>query len=217
MTDRPAHAALPEESRATVPLDALPDAELVGRCLSGVQAAWSTLVRRYQRLVYTVPLRAGLPEEAAADIFQTTFSRLFEHLERLQDPALVRAWLVTTAKRETLLQLERLQRQVPLPDESSDGGADGAEPGVPAGHPAFVDPAPLAEEALAHLQDLDRLRRALDRLEPRQRQLVEWLFLQEDPPPYAEVARRLGMSEGSIGPTRARCLARLRALWDDEG
>jgi RNA polymerase sigma factor (sigma-70 family) len=77
----------------------LSDTELVERCRAGQQSAWNTLVRRYQRLVFTVPRRAGLSEDQAADVFQVVFSRLFEHLDRLGDPSRVQAWLVTTAKR----------------------------------------------------------------------------------------------------------------------
>lgn len=189
----------------------LPDADLVRACRDGHQAAWSALVRRYQRLVYTVPRRAGLPDEAAADVFQTSFARLFEFLDRLDDASRVRAWLVTTAKRETLRLLEQQRRVVDLAvvDDRRDGGDD-ADDRDPLDR--LPDPAPLQDEALAQLQELDRLRRAVDRLEPRMRQFVELLFLQEEPLPYAEIAARLGIAEGSIGPTRARCLAKLRQM-----
>lgn len=182
------------------PYQDLADDELVRACRNGQQAAWSTLVRRYQRLVYTVPRRAGLPDEAAADVFQTAFQRLFEHLDRLDDGSRVRAWLVTTAKRETLRLLAERQRIV-----EPAGDADDPLASVP-------DPAPLHDEQLAELQEQHRVRAAVDRLDPRARQFVELLFLQDEPLPYAEIARRLGIPEGSIGPTRARCLAKLRAL-----
>lgn len=188
----------------------LPDDALVEQCRAGHQGAWSTLVRRFQRLVYTVPRRARLPDELAADVFQTTFQRLFEHLDRLDDASRVRAWLVTTAKRETLRVLAERQRLVGLDD-----GDDDAEEGT-AAIERVPDPAPLQDEQLAELQELDRVRAAVDRLDPRARQFVELVFLQDEPLPYAELARRLGIPEGSIGPTRARCLAKLRKLLEDE-
>jgi RNA polymerase sigma factor (sigma-70 family) len=77
---------------------------------------------------------------------------------------------------------------------------------------ACPTPAPLQDEQLAELQELHRVREAVDRLDPRSRQFVELVFLQEEPLPYAEIARRLGIAEGSIGPTRARCLAKLRQI-----
>jgi len=199
----------------------LEDAALIAQCRSGREAAWSTLVRRYQRLVYTVPRRAGLDADVAADVFQATFARLFEHLNRIEDATRVRAWLVTTARRETLRWLEQRSRLVDLDGAPSRRGVEAADAGEApgAGRAAEGDPfdrlpsgAPLPEALLADLQDFHRLRLAVDRLEPRQRQFVELLFLQDEPLPYGEIAARLGMAEGSIGPTRARVLARLRAL-----
>lgn len=182
----------------------LTDAELVAQCRLRDQAAWSTLVRRYQRLLYTVPRRAGLSEAHAADVFQACWEQLYRHLDRLDDPARVRAWLVTTARRETLRLLEVDRRQpVAATVDAGDENAASAVEAVP-------DPGPLPEAQLAELQEHDRLRRALERLDPRSRLLLELLFLQDEPPPYAEIAARLGIAEGSIGPTRARSLAKLR-------
>lgn len=186
----------------------LSDELLIERCREGRQAAWSTLVRRYQRLVYTVPRRAGLSEAHAADVFQSAFARLFEHLDRIDDPSRVRAWLVTTARRETLRCLEDARRIVDLAPAA---GADD-EGGDP--FDRLVDPAPLPEAMLAALQEQDRVRQALERLEPRSRQLLELLFIEDPTPPYAEIAARLSMPEGSIGPTRVRALAKLRALME---
>ncbi len=188
----------------------LPDDALIQRCRAGEAAAWSTLVRRYQRLIYTVPRRAGLDDGAAADVFQTCFQRLFEHLDRLDDATRVRAWLVTTAKRETLRLLERARR-MPLA-EAAGADHDGAAEDPLA---QVADPAPLQDAQLAALQEHDRLRQAVDRLDPRARQFIELLFLQDEPLPYSEIAARLGIPEGSIGPTRARCLAKLRKLMED--
>ncbi len=185
------------------------DDVLIQRCREGVAAAWSTLVRRYQRLIFTIPRRAGLDDAAAADVFQVCFQRLFEHLDRLDDPSRVRAWLVTTAKHETLRQLQRARRM----PQATTGDADDGDAEDPL---ALVpDPSPLQDEQLAALQEHDRLRRAVDRLEPRARQLIELLFLQDEPLPYSEISQRLGIPEGSIGPTRNRCLAKLRKLLDD--
>lgn len=191
-----------------LPADATDD-ELLQGCRQGRADAWSTLVRRYQRLVYTVPRRAGLPDEAAADVFQTTFTRLLENLGRIDDASRVRAWLVTTARRETLRQLELASRTVSGDEPGADDGPTLLE--------RVPDECPLPEALLSDLQQHDRLRQAVDRLEPRARQFVELLFLQEEPLPYSEIAARLGIAEGSIGPTRARVLAKLRALLQEPG
>jgi RNA polymerase sigma factor (sigma-70 family) len=181
------------------------DAELVQRCRAGQQAAWNTLVRRYQRLIYTVPRRAGLSEDQAADVFQVVFGRFFEHLDRLSDPSRVQAWLVTTAKRESLRVLEQSRRVVDLtPTGGDDDGSDPLD--------RFAADTPLPEDLLADLQLQDQLKRAVLQLDDRSRQFVELLFLQDEPLPYSEIAARLGIAEGSIGPTRARCLDKLRAI-----
>jgi len=184
----------------------LADDALIHCCRDGVAAAWSALVRRYQRLIFTIPRRAGLDESSAADVFQVCFQRLFEHLDRLEDPTRVRAWLVTTAKRETLRLLEQARR---MPQAEATGpGDEGAEDPL-----ALVpDPVMLQDEQLAELQTHDRLRRAVDRLDPRARQFIELVFLQDEPLSYSEISARLGIPEGSIGPTRVRCLAKLRKL-----
>lgn len=187
-------------------LEALTDADLLAACRAGRQAAWAVLVRRYQRLIYTVPRRAGLGEAQAADVFQFAFARLFEHLHRIADPSRVQAWLVTTAKRETLRLIEESRRIVDL--APADGGDEAAEDPLE----RLPDEAPLPEALLDDLQQQDRVRRAVERLDPRSRLFVELLFLQEEPLPYSEIAARLGMAEGSIGPTRARCLEKLRTL-----
>ncbi len=184
----------------------LSDTELVQRCRAGQQAAWSHLVRRYQRLIYTVPRRAGLSEDQSADVFQVVFSRLFEHLDRLADPSRLQAWLVTTAKRESLRVLELSRRVVDLAPAAGaeDDGSDPLD--------RFASDSPLPEELLADLQQQDRLARAVAQLDERTRKFVELLFLQDEPLPYSEIAARLGIAEGSIGPTRARCLDKLRSL-----
>lgn len=190
--------------------DTLEDDVLLQRCRDGDRASWSILVRRYQRLIYTVPRRAGLSEESCADVFQATFARLFEHLDRIEDASRVRAWLVTTARRETLRLLELAQRQGTGSPATSAGGRDDDAGGDELDR--IADPGPLPETLLSDLQDQHRVRAAVDRLDPRSRQFVELMFLQDEPLPYGEVARRMGMAEGSIGPTRARCLEKLRVL-----
>jgi len=186
------------------------DATLVARCRRGDEAAWRTLVMRYQRLVYAIVRRFGDDEHAAADVFQTVFSRLMQHLPQLADPSRLQAWIVTTAKREALLQRKRAQRTVSMHraadpgDGDAAGWADDWEP---------ADDAASPEESLDELQQLHTVRQALDQMDERCRNLLGLLFRDEDERvPYDEVARRLGVPVGSIGPTRARCLGKLRAL-----
>jgi RNA polymerase sigma factor (sigma-70 family) len=187
--------------------DKLDDAELLAQCREGRASAWSTLVRRYQRLIYTIPRRAGLDDAAAADVFQATFARLYEHLDGIEDASRVRAWLVTTARRESLRWLEHRSREVLLEPLPADGDASTSDP-----FDQLPSPDPLPEAVLGDLQELHQLRDAMDRLDPRSRQLLELLFLQDPPLDYQTIAARLGIAEGSIGPTRGRALAKLRSL-----
>jgi len=185
--------------------DADSDAMLVARCNRGDASAWPLLVKRYQRLVYTIVRRVGLDEHAAADVFQTVFSRLIEHLPRLNQADRLQAWIVTTAKREALLQRSRGARQVSL---TVDGDDDAAAAVLD-----IADDAPLPDEQLATLQVQHQVREALERMDERCRTLLTLLYSDGDEGhAYDEVARRLAMPLGSIGPTRARCLGKLRKL-----
>ncbi len=180
--------------------------ELVVGCRAGDNAAWAALVQRFQRLVYAVVCRMGLDEHHAADVFQTVFERLQKHLPTLKDPARLRAWVVTTAKREGLLQRQRARRMVSMTVADGDDGEI-------SGDWDLADEALVPEQLLSHLQQLDCLRRAIDQLEPRHRKLIELLFSDEDLRlPYEDIARQLGMPVGSLGPTRQRCLDRLRRM-----
>lgn len=181
--------------------DEATDAGLVARCAAGDGAAWALLVRRYQRLVYTVALRIGLDEHGAADVLQTVFARLLKHLPRMDQPERLQAWIVTTAKREALRQRGQGQRNVSMSIEDDEPGHD------------IADEAGTPEAELESLQQQLRVRDALDRLDDRCRALLALLF--DDPdetPAYDVIATRLNMPVGSIGPTRSRCLGKLRTL-----
>jgi RNA polymerase sigma factor (sigma-70 family) len=190
------------------PTDPQPDAALVARCIAGDGAAWALLVRRYQRLIHAVALRIGLDAHGAADVLQTVFSRLLQHLPRLNEPERLQAWIVTTAKREALQQRKRGQRTVSMSRHDDESGD---EPDFDA-----TDEALLPDEAMDALQQQHALRGALARIDERCRGLLALLF--DDPdevPAYEVIALRLDMPVGSIGPTRARCLGKLRGMLED--
>ncbi len=175
------------------------DLQLVSACRLGDQRAWEKLVRRYQRLIYAIPRRAGLSEDQAAEIFQDVFTTLFEKLNDIEDPDRLQAWLVTTTRRRTLRTISRTPDR--LRSDSDDEETSSAE--------AIRDESPLPDEQLLILEEQHRIRTAVSQLDPRCQTLVELLFYQREPPTYAEVAKVLGVPEGSIGPTRARCLGKL--------
>jgi RNA polymerase sigma factor (sigma-70 family) len=176
------------------------DQQLVLACRRGDQLAWERLIRRYQRLIYAIPLRAGLDEDYAAEIFQDVFTTLFQKLNDIEQPEKLQAWLVTTTRRKTLHEITKAQVR-----KQSQVNTD--EPP----HVATLvrDGAPLPDEQLLILEEQHRIRTALSSLDDRCKTLLEMLFYLAEPPSYADIAAILGIPEGSIGPTRARCLAKL--------
>jgi RNA polymerase sigma factor (sigma-70 family) len=177
------------------------DAALVLACRAGDPGAWELLIRRYQRLVYSVPLRAGLGEDGAAEVFQRVFAVLFEKLDTITQPERVRSWLITTARRESWAYGRHERRTVALPGAGHDDEAGDELP----------DTGPLPGEALERMERQQIVRQAVAALDERCRTLLQLLFFQPEPPSYAAIAAALGTSEGSIGPTRARCLEKLRS------
>lgn len=178
------------------------DKQLLLACRRGDESAWETIVNRYQRLIFAIPRRAGLDEDQAADVFQEVFTTLFEKLDEIEQPERLHAWLVTTARRKTwrAIQKNRGTRQSAEEETAEDELA------------RMADDAPLPDEILLRLEEQHRVRTAVAGLDDRCRQLITLLFYSAEPPAYAEVARSLGTSEGSIGPTRARCLEKLLRL-----
>ena len=175
------------------------DEDLLRACRRGDAAAWETLLRRYQRLVYAVPRRAGLDEDAAADVFQDVFATLLENAESIEQPSRLHAWLVTTARRKTWLAIKRSRRTLSLDDPEGEEGE----------YSSVRDEGLLPDELLGQLEEQHLVRAALAALDERCRRLLTMLFCRADTPPYSEIAASLGTTEGSIGPTRARCLKKL--------
>lgn len=170
-------------------------AKLVRGAADGDERCWEALVERFGSLVWSVARGHGLSKADAADVSQTTWLRLAEHLAYLRDPERVGAWLVTTARRESLRLLRGTRRQVPV-DPHGASLAGGATDGD------------LAEGVVVAERDVE-LWRAFEALSGVCKALLRAL-LADPPPSYAELASAFGMPVGSIGPTRARCLDRLR-------
>ena len=178
------------------------DLQLIVACRRGDQLAWERLIRRYQRLIYAIPLRAGLDEDHAGEIFQDVFTTLFQKLNDIEQPDKLQAWLVTTTRRKTLHAISKA-----LVHQQSDVNTDDVHLAS-----SIRDDAPLPDEQLLILEEQHRIRTALASLDQRCRTLLEMLFYAAEPPSYADVAAALGIPEGSIGPTRARCLAKMLRL-----
>jgi RNA polymerase sigma factor (sigma-70 family) len=176
--------------------------QLVRGAVGGDEVAWRGLVARFSGLVWAIARAHRLGNADAADVFQTTWLRLAEHIGRIEHPDRVGAWIATAARRECLQSL-RSSAKVVLTDDAERLDL------TPAGGNPTEDAVLAAEQ---EKEDADRaaaLWRAFSRLPSRCRELLR-VLMASPPPSYAEVAAALGLPLGSIGPTRARCLARLR-------
>src|SRR5438067_2494501 len=172
-------------------------AELVRGAADGDRMAWERLVDQFARLIWSITAEFKLVESDAADVAQTTWLRLLEHIDRIQYPDRVGSWLAATARNECLRSLSARKRVVLSDDDIELGSA--------AAHGPEIDERLLADERA------QTVREALSRLPRRWQRLLEMLMA--DPPAsYADISDELGLPVGSIGPTRGRCLARLRVL-----
>jgi RNA polymerase sigma factor (sigma-70 family) len=181
---------------------AIPDATLVKQCLSGREEAWSQLIDKYKALIYSIPVKYGLPPQEAADVFQSTCMELLMRLRELRDPRALPKWLIQVAHHKCYHWKKQQQRLV-----SRDGEEEFPEPEVP----------PVAEEFIKQAQEEQMLREAMANLGPRCRRLVEMLFFESPSRPYTEVASELNLAVGSIGLTRQKCIESLRKQLDDLG
>lgn len=178
------------------------DARLVKECLSGNEAAWSLLVEKYKALIYSIPVKYGLPADEASDVFQATCMELLARLPELREPRALPKWLMQVAHHQCYRWKQQQRRIV-----SRDADKDLPEPETPA----------IAENLVQQTQEEQMLREALAALTPQCRRLVELLFFETPPRPYEEVAAELGLAPGSIGFTRQKCIQRLRRHLDELG
>ena len=170
--------------------------DLVIGARKGDQQAWDTIVERYSPLIWSICSRYRLSKADAEDVGQAVWARLVDQLDNLRDPAALPGWLKTTTQRECF----RVQRATCRH--------------TAAGQVLDFEniPDPLTQTADHELLVAERdaaLREAFTRLPPGCQGLLA-LLIADSPTPYAEVSGRLGISVGSIGPTRRRCLDRLR-------
>jgi RNA polymerase sigma factor (sigma-70 family) len=178
------------------------DTRLVKECLEGSEQAWSLLIDKYKALIYSIPVKYGLPAHDAADVFQATCAELLARLPELREPRALPKWLMQVAHHECYRWKRQQQRVV-----SRDAETDLPEPETPA----------IAETILQQTQEEQMLREAMNVLSPQCRRLVELLFFETPARPYAEVAKELKLAVGSIGFTRQKCIDRLRRQLDQLG
>ncbi len=176
------------------------DPEIWKDVLAGKADAWKELVKRYQPLVYAVATRAGLDIGDVEDCFQQVWYLLYKNRKKISEPSRISAWLVTTAKRESI----RLSRR----SGSKDSDIDEINP---------ADSSPLQDEELETIELQGQLEIGLNLLESRCRELLYAMFFAPENKSYDDIAQDLGIAVNSIGPIRRRCLERLKKILEENG
>ncbi len=176
--------------------------DLVRGCRRGEEAAWDELLERYGRLVWSVAQRCGLEHGEAEEVFQNTWVAIVNGIGRLRDPSSLASWVASTTRHQTYQLFSGASRQ--RRGISLEGLDAESQPTVP----------PEVAEALEESERRAAITTAVDKLQPRCRELITFLFLDDPPLDYSEISYRTGLAVGSIGPIRARCLDRLRKIFE---
>ena len=188
-------AARRQLERATVRTDE----QLIKSCLDGQPDAWSELIEKYKNLIYSVPVRLGMYQDAA-DIFQAVCLNLLSNLSQLREHRALPKWLMQTCYHECL----RCQRANSRHTELSPAEAE-------------IIQAELPGDMLVQLEQEQVLREAIREMPPRCERMIRMLFFEIPARSYVEIARELGLATGSIGFIRSRCLDRLRKHLEMKG
>lgn len=174
-------------------------AMLVSAAASGERTAWDQIVERFTPLLLATARKYRLSDHEVADVVQTVWLHLVEHLTDIREPAALPGWLTSTTRHESLRMIGRNDRQRPRdPHSAFDSGL--ATPDIAAKVTEDIDRQNRQQAMLAGFAELS----------DSDRQLL--LLLISDPPlTYAQISAQLNIPIGSIGPTRGRALDRLRA------
>jgi len=165
------------------------DRDLIESCLRGEQTGWTQLLAKYERLIYSVA-RALCPDrEDCSDVFQNVCLALYQNLERLRSDQIVSAWLITVTRRQAYMMIRAKKPYVQIEENEL-----------------------VAQAKVDLIAQEFEMELAVARLDERCQRLIRFLYFDWSEPGYAEIAADLGMLVGSIGPTRARCLDKLKKL-----
>ena len=181
-----------------------PDDRLVAECLKGDQQAWSALIEKYKNLIFSIPIKLGLYDDAA-DIFQSVCLDLLKDMPQLREPRALPKWLMQTCYHKCLQTRRRAEKTVPLAEEVAGAPAEGGSPST------------LPDDLLVQLENEQTVRDAISILSPRCERMVRMLFFETPPRPYEEIAKELGVATGSIGFIRGRCLEKLKQHLQNKG
>jgi len=192
------------DSESRVESSRADDRALVQACLSGDSDAWEALILRYQRLIYSIPVRSGFSPIDAADIFQAVCLKLYQKLSTLRKQEKISSWLITTTTRECWRVVEQRKRESQPTIYDDDYERDIVN--------RLTADEPLAEQRHADLERQQTVRDGITQLSERCRALINLLFYSKEEESYSEIAQQMNLPVNSIGPTRARCLQKLKRL-----
>lgn len=181
------------------------DEKLIGRCLKGDQEAWAALIDKYKNLIYSIPVKLGMHQDAG-DIFQSVCVDLLSELPLLREHRALPKWLMQTCYHKCLRHQRGAARVVALPEDAE---GESQLPGASADN--------LPEHLLLQIEQEQTLRDAVSHLPEKCERMVRLLFFEFPPRPYEAVAEELGMATGSIGAIRGRCLAYLKKQLEKRG
>jgi RNA polymerase sigma factor (sigma-70 family) len=190
LCEHTATGLLPDALRCTSMCLADPsDRDLIESCLRGEQTGWAQLLAKYERLIYSVA-RALCPDrEDCSDVFQNVCLALYQNLDRLRSDQIVSAWLITVTRRQAYMMIRAKKPYVQIEENEL-----------------------VAQAKIDLIAEEFEMELAVARLDERCHRLIRSLYFDSKEPSYAEIAADLGMLVGSIGPTRARCLDKLKRL-----
>ncbi len=165
------------------------DRELIASCLNGEQPAWTELIARYQRLIYSVARGLCPQPEDCADVFQRVCMELYQSLGRLRSDQTLPAWLITVTRRSSYAVLRTRKSTVPIEEFEV-----------------------ASDQKILQIEEQFAVGRAVTELPERCRNLIQLLYFDLNEPSYEDISQRLGVPVASIGPTRARCLEKLKKI-----
>jgi RNA polymerase sigma factor (sigma-70 family) len=183
------------------------DAQLVAACLQGDSRAWEALLRRYRRLIYSIPRKYGLSPDDAADVFQSVCIALLEAMSGLRDETKISSWLITTTIRECwkVIRRQRQEVAISLSDDDEDPGIEIVSDGQP------------LDEVIQAWQEQQLIRQGVEQLDQRCKTLLTYLFYEKEAWSYQQISQDLRIPASSIGPTRGRCLDKLKRILKNLG
>jgi RNA polymerase sigma factor (sigma-70 family) len=179
------------------------DEQLIQGCLNGDSESWAALIDTYKNLIYSIPVKFGMYQDAA-DIFQAVCVDLLSELPRLREHRALPKWLIQTCYHKCLYYQRMAGRHVELEPEEAEKPRDKNESALP-------------DHMLVQFEQEQMVRDVISEMPKRCERMIRMLFFETPSRPYDAIAKELGLATGSIGFIRGRCLAQLKKRLEKKG